>query len=217
MAKQVIKNDFKKAELKYPKIKLFWEEDNFICKGNVDVFDEMNVYWDSFNIKIVINIKKYPYYFPVVYLEDARIPKNEERHIHSDNSCCVEVEQKQSLRARKGITILQFLDEYVVPYFANQLYFEKEKVWANGDYQHGFDGKLQDYFEMTGIKNLVELQYLLSNLEKTFNLKMYEVCFCGSGKKLKYCHKESLKKILSLPKTQIENDLNAIESMMSKR
>ncbi len=209
--KRVIKDDFKKVNLKYPKLKLVWEEETMQCIGEVDVFDKENVYWDSFLVKITIPIKSYPYFFPNLFISDDRIPKEDDRHVNFDSSCCVEVEQKQILRAKKGITILQFLDEYVIPYFADQLYYEKENDWANGDYQHGIDGKIQYYSELTGVENLEEILYILRNLERINTIEMYQPCFCKSGKKLKYCHKTALKKLLQLPKPQIDIDIQGIE------
>lgn len=213
--KRIIRDDFKNANLKYPKLKLVWEDKTFLCIGEVDVFDKENVYWDSFRIKISIPIKSYPYFFPNLFSTDERIPMEDDRHINSDLSCCVEVEQKQILRAKKGITILQFLDEYVIPYFADQLYFEKENDWANGDYQHGFDGKIQYYSELTGTENLKVILDILKNLERISSIGMYEPCFCNSGKKLKFCHKDAVKKLLQLPPKQIETDIKKIEEKMS--
>lgn len=209
--KRIIKDDFKNANLKYPKLKLFWEEKSFLCVGEVDIFDEDNVYWDSFTIKITTPIKSYPYFFPALFLENDRIPIEDDRHIDKNLSCCVEVEQKQILRAKKGITILQFLDEYVIPFFANQLYFEKENDWANGDYKHQIDGKIQYYRELTGVSNLTDILYILKNIHRIKSLKMYDACFCNSGKKLKYCHKNALKQLLQLPKKQVDLDIQEIE------
>lgn len=214
--KKLITKDFQKVSLKFPKMKIFWEENIFLCKGEIDVFDSNNVYWDSFKIKISIPIKKYPKFFPVLYIENNRIDKIDDRHISGDCICCVEVEQKQHLRAEKGITILQFIDEYVVPFFADQLYFEKEESWASGDYKHDFDGKLQYYYEISGINENKELIFILKNLSKIQNLKMYDLCFCGSGKKLKYCHRDALKKLLKLPKEQVLRDADKLENIISK-
>ena len=208
--KRIIKDDFKKANLKYPKLKLVWEEETFLCIGEVDVFDKENVYWDSFLIRITIPIKPYPYFFPNLFITDDRIPKEDDRHINPDLSCCVEVEQKQILRAKKGITILQFLDEYVIPYFADQLYYEKEDGWANGDYQHGIDGKIQYYSELTGTDDLKEILYILKNLERINTIELYKPCFCKSGKKLKYCHKNELKILLNLPNDYLEKEIKLL-------
>lgn len=211
---KVIKSDFKKAIEKYPKLKLIWEEETFYCKGEVDIFDTENNYWDSFSINISISIKKYPNDFPIIFLENARIPKEDDRHINLDYSCCVEVEQKQALRAKKGITIIQFLDEYAIPHFADQLFYEKEKHWANGDYKHGFDGKIQYYKELTSIYDESKLVHLLENLDYFKNLKMYDLCFCGSGKKLKFCHKNELKTLLLLPKEKVKIDITYISNKL---
>ena len=209
--KRIIKNDFKNANSKYPKLKLSWDDETFLCTGEVDVFDQDNVYWDFFLIKISISIKSYPYFFPNLFSTDERIPKEDERHINADLSFCVEVEQKQILRAKKGITILQFLDEYVIPHFADQLYYEKEQDWASGDYRHGFDGKIQYYSELTGVDNLKDVLYILKNLERIMHIGMYELCFCNSGKKLKFCHKNAVKQLLQLPPKQINIDIKKIE------
>lgn len=214
--RRIIKDNFKKATLKFPKLKLIWQEDVFLCCGEVDVFDHENVYWDSFNIEIKIPIKSYPYQFPTLFLTDGRLPIDDERHVNADMSCCVEVEQKQLLRAKKGITILQFLDEYVVPYFASQLYYEKKTDWAGGEYKHGFDGSLQYYQELTGILETSILSDFLKNIWRYKNMGMYDDCFCGSGRKLKFCHKVALKEILMISPKKIESDIAALERMLER-
>ena len=45
---------------------------------------------------------------------------------------------------------------------------------------------------------------------------MYDLCFCGSGKKLKYCHRDALKKLLKLPKEQVLRDADKLENIISK-
>ena len=70
--KKLITKDFQKVLLKFPKMKIFWEENIVLYKGEIDVFDSNNVYWDSFKIKICIPIKKYPKFFPVLYIENNR-------------------------------------------------------------------------------------------------------------------------------------------------
>lgn len=209
--KRIIKDDFKNANSKYPKLQLFWEGETVLCAGEVDVFDNENVYWDSFLIKISFPIKSYPYFFPDLFSTDERIPRGDDRHINPDLSCCVEVEQKQILRAKKGISILQFLDEYVIPYFADQLYYEKESKWANGDYEHGFDGKMQYYSELMGVGNFKDVLRILKNLERISGSGMYESCFCNSGKKLKFCHKNAVQQLLKLPTKQINADIKKME------
>lgn len=212
--KKIVKNDFKEAKLKYPKLKLFWEDEIFLCLGEVDIFDDENEYWDTFSIKISIPIKPYPHFFPVLYLTNERIPIDDDRHIHSDSSCCVEVEQKQLLRKKKGITIVQFLDEYVVPYLADQLYYEKEDDWANGDYLHDFQGKIQYYSEVTGTADLKDMVHILKNLDRISTIGMYDPCFCNSGRKLKYCHRDAVKKLLQLPCKYVEDDIEKMEEQL---
>lgn len=215
--KVIIRKDFKLAQQKYPKLKLCFEGDKFECQGEIDIFDIHNVYWETFEIKIVFEIKKYPHFFPILFLTDNKIPICDDRHINQDSSCCVEVEPKQILRAQKGITIIQFIDEFALPYFANQLYYEKEKEWANNDYKHGFDGVLQYYFELTGITDYAILVKLLKNLERYKSFKIYDDCFCGSSKKIKFCHKKSLFTLLKIPNSKIKSDIEIIENIKLRK
>jgi hypothetical protein len=48
---------------------------------------------------------------------------------------------QEDIRKRTGITIKEFIFEYVIPFFASQIYFEtNNNSWANGDYIHGYNG-----------------------------------------------------------------------------
>jgi hypothetical protein len=181
--------------------------------GEIDIFDKNGIYWDSFQIRI-ITPSNYPYSFPTVYLVGNRIPIEADRHINKDRSCCLTIQHEEILRAEKGITIKQFFDDYVIPFFANQLYFEKHKQWANGDYLHSENGIIQYYKEQTNIETIEDILSLLNNITQIKKLGRNDMCYCGSNLKFKRCHLQTLQKILRLPIDRINNDKLIIEKLI---
>jgi ubiquitin-protein ligase len=206
-----IEKDFNIVSEKFPKLILEKSAKGlYHCVGEIDIFDNNNNYWDSFQIKIKLP-NGYPYSFPKVFTVGNRIPIEEDRHINKDSSCCVTVLHEEILRASRGITIIQFINEFVVPFFANQLYFEKHKKWANGDYLHRIDGIIQFYKEQTHLKTIDEIILLLKKLPNIRQLGRNDKCFCNSELKYKNCHLLSLNKILSLPVKRVNQDLILIQ------
>lgn len=206
-----IEKDFNIASVKFPKLILEKSSKGiYHCVGEIDIFDNNNNYWDSFQIKIKL-ANGYPYSFPKVFTVGDRIPIEDDRHINKDTSCCVAVLQEEILRASRGITIIQFINEFVIPFFANQLYFEKHNKWANGDYLHRIDGIIQFYKEQTHIQTVDEIVLFLKRLPAIKLLGRNDKCFCSSDLKYKNCHLPLLSKILSLPIKRINQDLLLIQ------
>lgn len=211
-----IEKDFNIVSEKFPKLILEkFPKGIYHFTGEIDIFDNNNNYWDSFQIKIKLP-KGYPYSFPKVFSVGNRIPIEDDRHINEDASCCVAVIQEETLRATRGITIIQFINEFVVPFFANQLYFEKHNMWANGDYLHSIDGIIQFYKEQTDLESLNEIILFLKELPKIRQLGRNDKCFCNSKLKYKNCHLLPLNKILSLPIKRVNQDLLLIQLSIKK-
>jgi hypothetical protein len=212
-----IEKDFNIASEKFPKLILEkFQKGIYHCTGEIEIFDNNGNYWDSFQIKIKIP-KNYSFSFPKVFTVGNRIPIEDDRHINDDASCCVAVLQEEVLRASRGITIIQFLSEFVVPFFANQLYFEKHNKWANGHYLHSIDGVIQFYKEQTHLETLDEIIVFFKMLPTIKQLGRNNKCFCNSNLKYKNCHLLPLNKILSLPIKRVNQDLLLMQLSIKKK
>ena len=172
--------------------------------GEIDIYDNEDRYYSSFNIKITIPLK-YPYEFPILYESGNKIPHIIDRHIYKNGSCCVCITQEEDIRCKRGITIKEFIFEYVIPFFANQIYFEVNGKWANGDYQHGYDGVIQFYQELFNTK---DLNIIIEGFKCYFykRLKPYEKCFCGSNIKYKKCHLLSVYRLQEISLDRLMED-----------
>lgn len=205
----MIEKDIREVCNIYPKLKFnagTIKNIYYSCSGEIDIFDNKGEYWGSFEIYFEIT-KNYPFIFPVVFETSKKIPNEIDRHINTDGSCCLTVLQKSIIEARKGISMSKFIKNYIIPYLANQLYFEQNERWANGEYLHGKDGIIQFYKEETQLNSIGDIIHLLKNISTIKKLGRNDICFCGSKKKLKDCHLDNLQNILLLPANRIYDDI----------
>lgn len=207
-----LNKDIKNVIANFPNLEYFTSKNksNWLI-GNIDIFDKKGeIYFDTFKIKILIP-KNYPFGFPTLYEIGDKIPKIEERHIYTeDNSCCVCPLPEISRESSKGISILDYINKYAVPYLANQIYYENSKNWANGEYKHGFEGTLQYYKEFFKSDEIDFIENELNNFIK-IKQNRNENCFCNSGKKFKKCHLEVFNALSNLTTNRIIKDLENLK------
>lgn len=195
----------------FPKLKLLEKDKRKSLYGEIDIFDFVGNYVTSYEIKVILPIN-YPYGFPLLFETGNKFEHVEYRHVNDDGSCCVCSLKEADLVKQKGIPIKAFFLKYVIPYLANQVYFETAGEWANGDYDHGIEGILQFYKELFTIDNLEKVISLLSFLGFT-KLNRNDKCYCGKNAKLKYCHFEIYKTIKNFTKYRVSCDILALKSL----
>ena len=110
-----------------------------------------------------------------------------------------------------GFNLLQWMDEYVEPYYFTYEYFMRFGSYPFGERPHGPEGVISTYQEL----------FHEEDLGKTFILMMYCAdesyrghihCPCGSGKKLRSCHGQYLFPLMTNPaiKEIIRSDVEPI-------
>lgn len=199
----------------YPKLKFINKLNCKYLTGEIDIFDSEDNYRDSFNIKITIP-KNYLFQFPKLFELDEKIKQIDNSHIYKDGSCCVCCLQEEDIRKRKGITIIEYISEYVIPFLANILYYRERGEYANGEYKHGIDGVIQYYQELLN-KQLIddilsEIGIITSN-----KFRRNETCYCGSGLKFKKCHLSIVSQINRLSKNRLLEDICIMKKTLSQK
>jgi hypothetical protein len=201
MTEYDLKNDVEEVLKLFPKFTYNGKN----IAGEIDIYDSNDKYYSSFIIKISIP-PRYPFEFPILYECRNDIPHIIDRHISMDGSCCVCVTQEEDIRKRTGITIKEFIFEYVIPFFANQIYFEtNNNSWANGDYLHGYNGFIQYYQELF---KTMDINIIVLGFRCFFakSMKSYEKCFCGSNLKYRKCHLKALDQMEKMSSLRLKND-----------
>ena len=214
MQKLTLDKDLNEVLEMFPKLKLFEKDKKKTISGEIDIFDAAGNYVNSFDINVAVP-RNYPHGFPLLFETSNKFEHIPDRHINEDGSCCVCSLQESDLISQKGIAIKDFFLGYVVPYLANQLYFDSEEEWANGDYEHGSEGILQFYQELFEMEAIEEVINLLSFLN-TKKMNRNDDCFCGKKEKLKRCHLQTYTIIKDLSKRRIEYDILALKWLFRK-
>jgi len=201
---------------RFPKLRSRAIKKKHFIMGEIDIFDDQEVYWDSYTIRLIVT-PEYPYVFPKLYETSKKIPKISDRHIHPDGSCCVTVLHREILCSRRGIDLSTYFAKFAIPYFANQLFFEKEGRWASGEYEHGTEGILQFYIEDSGAKSVKEIIDILTRFDAFSKCGRNDSCMCGSNQKFKNCHYEIIKLLSFFSAQQRNDDLNSFNRLLLKQ
>lgn len=150
---------------------------------------------------------EYPFCFPKVFEVGGRIKRTAERHIGLDGACCLAVKPEEILICRKGFRTVRFIPEILLPYLAAQHLFDcgyPEEL--NKGYKHYNEGIIEYYSD------------LFVNDDRNFILKSFDLvitnkipirndlCYCGSGKKFKFCHETQINTLRNLGKKYLQDE-----------
>ena len=200
----MVEKDIEEIKRKYPGLKIYTKNDGIVLQGLLDICDNNENHIDSFNVEIFIP-KSFPKSLPSVKEIGDDIPKNPDRHINPDGTLCLTLPVIIKRELKKNPNIVFYIENFVKPYLANQLYFEKTGEWLTGEYSHGEKGIIELISEDLDldINTTTKLFYFAKkNVNKVVLINWNSPCPCGSKNVIKKCHK---KQILKIIKTLKEN------------
>lgn len=158
----------------------------------------------------IITLSGYPYTFPVLREISGFIPVCPDRHMDAGHIACTENTFKANLRARQGISLLQFIEAFVVRYFKWQLLYECEahrpflKSWGHGD-----DGLREFIYETLESTDIFFIQKVLKKLADKVKIGRNMPCICGSQIKFKKCHIYNMNLLRqAIPQSDLPNAIN---------
>jgi len=207
-----IKQDLEDLVKRFPKLRYSYDEKQMRASisGMLEICDAKGNYWKSFNILITVG-PGYPYEVPKLKEKSDNIPRQLDRHITKEGDCCVDIPHKLKLKASRGIRLTDFVLYDVYPFFANQLYFDEEHIYANGEWTHNFQGIREFYQEELGIINDESaISILVAILDKRIP-ERNDLCICGK-KKFKKCHLDAVRFLSCLGETRLREDLSGFRN-----
>jgi len=199
---KMLKKDLIATLHKYPGLQLISLNK---IQGIYQIKDDLDVIQGEYSIEITIP-SNYPFECPKLYEVSTKIPRNDDRHINKYGLACVEIEQKILLRLKKGLSILNFIEEYVHKYFCWQLRydagdFENLKEWSHND-----GGTLEFYMEVFSTEDIYEIVKFLQIIIEGKLPRRNDSCICGKEKNYKRCHMNAVEYIMPLGNTMLFND-----------
>ena len=145
---------------------------------------------DKYQIQIIVDCR-FPKFAPVVFETGERLPRDPNRHVNDNGSCCICVWEvwlitsiDQSFRG--------FLNGPLHQYFLSQTVFEETGKWPFGEEAHYGEGIIEAFAEIMDVQKSgrVVLRYL--NALKREWPKGHLHCPCGSKKILRKCCRDKL-------------------------
>lgn len=190
---------------RFPSLIYGTREDIMYLSGKLQITD-----FAVFTIEIKFP-NNYPLSLPEIKETSKKIPAIHDRHINSDNTCCVGMPAAMYKELGMQYTIIDYIEKFVIPFFANQIHFEVYGQWANGDYSHGTQGILEYYQETFNTTSKKTVLKLLKMVVRP-TTKQYKGCPCGSKKTFKGCHYEQLLLIKqTIPLKQLKSDYTQLK------
>jgi hypothetical protein len=168
---------------------------------------------DSYDIKMVLD--SYPRLFPTVYEVGNRIPRKMDRHIYPDSgSCCFTTRAKSQILLKTVIkTLLLFIDEILIRYLENNSFYEINKRYYTEEYNHGNLGIIEGYKDILQIDDTIKTAKAIIQVARNKKLVIHQNCYCGSGRRLRKCHRgkhlNNLRKLYIVEKYILQQDLNS--------
>lgn len=183
---------------RYPHLHIKETSGRKFLRGTLDIKDSDGRVVQSFFVEIHYQ-QGFPFRFPRMFEIGGYIPDGADWHKYADGSCCITAEPIEIIECANGISVIEFIDKYAIPYFAHQVY-RKEFGEYQKEYAHGAKGLRQAYRDIMGTDNvLCWWEYArIAFGYRSLRLKRKDNCPCGSGRKYKHCHMkifENLKKI----------------------
>lgn len=150
--------------------------------------------FDSFQVRIGITAN-FPREEPIVFETGGRIPREVDRHIYPElGNCCLGIWEEWLLTAPNHSFEI-FLTGILHDYFVGQAHFEAVEHWPFGQRSHGDAGFVESFSDILNTradtKTVIEHLELLSMNE----IKGHHLCPCGSGRKLRQCHRTWLEEL----------------------
>jgi hypothetical protein len=133
----------------------------------------------------------YPKHPPQMYVNDEKLPINIDRHIVHGGQACLGAPSEIQHRWMSAPNIVSFLDEIIGSFLVWQIYYDaygSSPEW--GQRSHGKEGILEFYTEILGFERNVNIAGFMTLLARKNPPGGHELCPCGSGQRLRTCHRE---------------------------
>ena len=163
----------------------------------------------------------YPEGIPRLYCRREEIPWTEDRHVMGSGVACLCVSSEYRLHWPRGSDLTDFLTCFVVPYFARQAYYQTHGQWPPGQERtHGDAGiveSLSDTLSELGSPSVATIERFLIVLASHGHPKASDPCPCGSGKKIRKCHRRLVWPLRNNVDPQLaRNDLSLLRQSQSR-
>lgn len=177
----------------YPNLLLDNSEEQAVVRGVMTVVGEA-----GYSVDLLVP-EGYPQDIPVQRCDPKEIPWDIDRHVYPGGEACLCVPSEYRWHWPHESNLTDFLESLVRPFFVGQIYYQAHGCWPlGGARSHGREGVIEAYRDILNSfepVTLATIRRAMALLVRKNDPKGHETCPCGSGKKLRHCHREPLAKL----------------------
>lgn len=182
---------------KYTYLKTTSLENGYIISGILEfkAYYQEEIIRGKYNIKINIPLN-FPKELPCTFEINNDVPKK--FHKNYDGELCLGVITEIKIKFIENPTVLNYIDEFVIPYFCGFLYWQKHGYVPHRERSHGDVGVYEFFKGYLNIKDIRKILYVLMYILEHKKIKGHNICPCGSNKKIRNCHRKQLVELATI-------------------
>lgn len=164
-------------------------------KGELPIVDADGKLWERYQVEIR-GSDGYPYAFACLFETGDAFPHNADWHVYEDDSsCCVDYPANEKIICRNGLLVTDYIENYAIPYFANQTFRIREGYYRYGEYPHGIFGRIEYYQSKLKAKSPKQLLKMFQLILRDYNPARTALCpFCYKVK-FRHCHRDAFREL----------------------
>ncbi len=112
--------------------------------------------------------------------------------------------------------LVSFFDLVLAPYLLNNSFYEINKFYKFGEYNHNpHISTYETYCDILNIDNFELISTLLNEVSNGRKIRPNEICYCGSGLKIKKCknHEKGYRNLKKIPTEKLAFDSRIINKL----
>lgn len=193
---EIENHDIEIIKRKYPGLEARKCENSYILSGEIilnHVFDDVRM-TGEFDLEIMVP-KDFPRTFPIVK-ELSNCIDEKYPHRYIDGQLCLASDLELKMFFSEDTQIDSFVDKYVIPYLYTYRFYEEYGVYPFGERSHGTMGNmeyLKELFQVDEWRQVIDIMLFIVQSHYRGHL----LCPCGSGKRIRKCHGQILKKVMN--------------------
>lgn len=198
------------VEAAFPQLHFHVDNDVVFIRGSFPVVYEGKEL-DHYSIEIELP-RSYPESLPIVRETGGRIPCTADRHMNSqERTACVMLPDERWRLWPQGSGLLAYLSGPLRNFFLGQSVVDTGEPWPFGEWGHGAKGIVEYYSTLLKTDDIGVIAGFLEYLAKK-KTKGHWPCPCGSGKRLRDCHRELVRDLRDkIPRRYAEESLDRLK------
>lgn len=148
----------------------------------------------NFEVKIIVP-RDFPLALPAVFEVSEKIDK-EYPHKYTNNQLCLASNLELKMYFKENSDISAFVEDYIIPYLYTYKYYKEYGVYPYGERSHDYLGDLEYLKELLKINDWRQLFNIMAFVAHS-PYRGHLMCPCGSGLRLRNCHGQTIRQIIS--------------------